>query len=269
MADEEIWLQRLQKCVDAARQWETRTPGLDDVESGSLLEQDDEPLPGTPVRSAASYGLITAIEHLALIADLSSNLTLRPSSLFTVTRAALLAASQTVWVLSGTESERRFRALSVATDEHKNHRSYINDYANDSFIQMQLPDMVPQLKELAEKLTGKLDSLNEIRRGNPYFGPLQATTMMKEAAEHLAGQVEMDHWMRLGFGHEWRMASAAAHARAWPIHVRSTEREPLPDGREIRRMSSSLPEFVTSVSAATLMMSEALRLWDSHRTHHA
>ncbi|MCQ1986001.1 hypothetical protein [Arthrobacter sp. zg-Y844] len=266
MTEEGIWIQRLEKCVEAARRWETLTPGIDEVEDGSLLHQDDDGLPGTPVRSAASYGLVASIDHLALIADLSRDLTLRPSSLFTVTRAALLAASQTVWVLSGTQNERRFRALSVAADEHKNHRSYINDYANDAFIETSAPHMVPQLKELAERLTTALDSLSEIRRGNPYAGTLQATTMMKEAAEHLAGEIEMDHWLRLGFTHEWRLASAAAHARAWPMHVRSTDREPLPGGGEVRRMSASLPEFVTSVSAATLMTSEALRMWDSHRS---
>lgn len=269
MDTEETWLNRLQKCVDAVRQWEPRTPGVDEVEEGSLLEQDDGPLPGSPVRAAASYGLVAAVDHLALIADLSSSLTLRPSSMFTVTRAALMASSQTVWVLSGGQDERRFRALNVATDEHKNHRSYVNDYARDPFVEEQAPDMVPRLRELAEKLTTKIDSLQEIRRGNPYAGPLQATTMMQEAAEHLATQHDTDQWIRLALGHEWRMASAAAHARAWPMHVRATEREPLPNGGEIRRMSASLPEFVQSVGAATLMTSEAWRLWDSHRTRHS
>lgn len=266
MSEKEIWLNRLQKCVEATRQWETLTPGLDEVEKGSSLDKDDETLPGSPVRAAASYGLVAAVDHLALIADLSSNLTLRPSSMFTVTRAALLAASQTVWVLSGTQDERRLRALSVATDEHKNHRAYINDYANDPFVGEMAPDMVPQLKELAEKLTKKITSLQKIRRGKPYDGQLQATTMMQEAARHLADQNDADDWMRLALGHEWRLASAAAHARAWPMHIRATDREPLPDGGEIRRMSSSLSEFIQSFGAATLMTSEAWRLWDFQRT---
>lgn len=268
MSDDEMWNVRLKRSVEAAQQWEHRTPGLDDVDERSSLNKDDSPFPNNPVRSAASYGLIAAIDHLGLAADLSSFPTKRPSSIFTVTRAALLGASQAVWVLSGTRTQRRLRALSVAGDERKMHRSYVNGYARDSFIRRIAPEEARQLGDLAEKLTTEMQSVHGLLRGTPYAGDFKSTTMMAEAAEHLASQPDMDDWLRLALGHEWRMASAAAHARAWPLHIRETHRESLSNGSEVRTLRSTLPEVVQAVGAATLMTNEAWRLWDLRRARH-
>lgn len=268
MDDGEMWRRRLEKSVDAVRQWEHRTGSPDEVEPRSSLDKDDEGLPGHPVRSAAWYGLITAVDHLALVADLTNNLTLRPSSIFTVTRAALLGASQAVWVLTGSREDRQLRALSVLSDEYKNHRGFVNDYAKDAFIKKHAEDMIADLEGLAQKLTDKMQSLRQLRQGKPYAGDFSSTTMMREAAVHLASQPDMDDWLRLGLGYEWRMASAAAHARAWPMHVRTTEREPLAGGGEIRRMAASFPEIVQSFGTAVLMTSEAWHLWDLRKVRH-
>lgn len=268
MSEDEVWKVRLHKSVVAVRQWELRTPGLDTVDKHSSIDKDDDPLPGSPVRTAASYGLIAAIDHLGLAADLSGTSSQRASSMFTITRAALLGASQAVWVLSGNREERRLRALSVESDEHRMHRSYINGYAKDSFIRESAPDEVRELGVLAEKLTKEIRLLREIRRGTSYAGDFQSSRMMAEAAAHLSLQPETDEWLRVALGHEWRMASAAAHARAWPLHVRPTQRELLANGDEIRTMKTTLAEVAQAVGAATLMTNEAWRLWDLRRTRH-
>lgn len=268
MGDDETWHVRLRKQVLAVRQWEQRTPGLDPVDDRSSLDVDDMPLPGNPVREAASYGLIAAVDHLGLAVDLSDAPSQRASALFTVTRAALLGASQAVWVLSGGREERRLRALSVASDEHRMHRSYVNGYAKDPFIRDSHPDKADHLRARAENLTRKMVPLDSLRQGTRYSGHFQSTTMMAEAASHLASQPDMDDWVRLALGHEWRMASAAAHARAWPLHVRPTRRESLPNGDEICRFQTSFSEVVQAVGAATLMTNEAWRLWDLRRTRH-
>jgi hypothetical protein len=135
MDDDEAWRARLHRAVDAVRDWEKRTGQHEDVVPRSSLATDDRELPGHPVQSAAWYGLVTAVDHLALGADLvEKGLTLRPSSIFTFTRAALLGASQAVWVLSGNRDDRRCRALSVESDERKQHRGFVKDYAGDPFI---------------------------------------------------------------------------------------------------------------------------------------
>ncbi|MCU1540258.1 MAG: hypothetical protein JWM01_1205, partial [Arthrobacter sp.] len=129
-------------------------------------------------------------------------------------------------------------------------------------------EMVAGLEGLVQELTEKMEGLKELRQGKAYAGDFSSTTMMREAALHLSSQPDTDEWLRLAVGYEWRMASAAAHARAWPMHVRKTEREPLPDGGEVRRMSASLAEVVQAYGAATLMTSEAWHLWDLRRVRH-
>lgn len=145
------------------------------------------------------------------------------------------------------------------------HRSYVNGYARDSFILRCAPEEARQRGDLAEKLTDEIDSLRKLRQGTPYAEDFTSTRMMAEAAEHLSSQPNMDDWLRLALGHEWRMASAAAHARAWPLHVRQIHKESLSSGSEVRTMRSTLPEVVQAVGAATLMTNEAWRSWDLRR----
>jgi hypothetical protein len=73
--------------------------------------------------------------------------------------------------------------------------------------------------------------------------------------------------MRFALAYEWRVASAAAHGRSWPAFVRRTERTKTSDG-ELRSFTTTLEELVRSVGAATLMTSEAWRLWDLRRVPH-
>lgn len=120
-------------------------------------------------------------------------------------------------------------------------------------------------------MTAEIVRLGGLRKGRPFPGKVTDTQMMREAAEHLArdGGVN-DEWLRLALAYEWRMSSAAAHGRSWPVHVRKTERIPLLDGGgEVRRLTSSVQEVTQSVAAATLMASEAWRLWDLRRISHA
>jgi len=267
MIDDEAWSERLQQAVGAVRDWEKRITNLDDVESKSSIDQDDNGLPGHPVRSAAWYGLVAAVDHLALGADLADNgLTIRPTSIFTVTRAALLGASQAVWVLSGNREERRYRALAVESDERKQHRGFLQDYASDPFIRDTLPPKsLAVLDRDAKRLTDDIQSLQSLRKGNPYDGNLVSTTMMREAAAYLAQREDTEEWLRLVFAYEWRMTSAAAHARSWPTHIRPTERIPLPGGGERRTLATSLSDIVQSYGAAFLMTNLAWKLWDLRR----
>jgi hypothetical protein len=268
--EEKDWLGRLQRCVAAVRDWEQRISGFEDVEPRSSLDKDDAGLRGNPVRSAAWYGLVTAVDHLGLGADMTDRgLTLRPSALFTVTRAALLGASQAVWVLSGGRNERVSRALSIASDEVTLHRTFVRDYADDSFIRQRQPvEFVEELDRLVERLTQEWSLLDDLRKGRPYAGRFNSTLMMQDAAAFLAKAESNADWLRLALAHEWRMASAAAHARSWPLHVRSTQTGQLPDGSEVRRLTTSVSDLVQSYAAAVLMTNEAWRLWDLRRRKH-
>lgn len=269
--EEAAWIKRVQRSMSAVRQWESRLPSPDPVEAGSSIATDDMDLPGAPAQSAAWYGISTAVEHLALVADLAKNeLTLRPTAIFTTTRAALLGASQAVWVLSGSRKERRERALAVTADERKQHKTFLGGYSDDKF----LADVFSQglradLDAAVKRLGTELDELAVLRKGSGYGGKFDTTRMMKEAATHLVARDGEDgEWLRLALSYEWRIASAGAHARAWPFFVRPTESTPLEGGGEIRRMTSSIMEVAQSYGAATLMVREAWRLWDLRRVAH-
>src|SRR4051794_23219429 len=126
--NEEIWHGRLLRCFETARLWAPRIASPDEIEPGSSLAGDYQGLVTAPVRTAAWSGLLSAVDHLALMTDLAEGgLNMRPTSLFTPTRAALLGASQAVWVLSGNRPTRRARALATAEDERGQHRAFLRD----------------------------------------------------------------------------------------------------------------------------------------------
>lgn len=249
---------------------ETTSPPAEHVASGSSLAKDDEGLIGNPVRSAARYGLLTAVDHLGLIADLAKDeLTLRPSAIFTPARAALLGSSQAVWILTGRRPQRIDRSLAVALGERVQHRTFIRDHLNDGYIRDNLgAGFIDDLRRVDAELTGEVNRLKLLRKDTAYSGNFDTTRMMREAAAHLtkAGEVD-DEWMRLALSYEWRVASATAHARSWPMQVRKTEALSA-RGVDVRRMTSSVEELAKSVGVAVLMTSEAWRLWDLRREKH-
>ncbi|TNC19778.1 hypothetical protein FHE66_02735 [Georgenia sp. 311] len=239
----------------------------DPVELGSSLAADDALESGYLLSTVAWYGITTAMDHLLLAADdlTNADAPLRPSAFFTVTRAALLGASQSVWVLTGNRTERLNRARSVMADERKLHATFLSDYTKDPVIAKDVSaDFLTLIEATVERLDEDKKRLLKARADGGYKGTFESTAMMRAAAQHLAGR---DDWQRRALAYEWRMSSAAAHARMWPFHVRPTDSTPLPGGGgEIRRLSSSLQEVVQSFGAAVLMLNEAWRLWDLRRT---
>lgn len=238
----------------------------DPVEPGSSLAADDALESGYLLSTVVWYGITTAMDHLLLAADdlTNADAPLRPSAFFTVTRAALLGASQSVWILTGSRTERLNRARSVMADERKLHAVFLSDYTKDPALAEDVSaESLAQAEAMVKRLDKDRKRLLSARAADGYSGTFTSTAMMREAAEHLAGR---DDWQRRALAYEWRMSSAAAHARMWPFHVRPTESTPLPGGGgEIRRLSSSLLEAVQSFGAAVLMLNEAWRLWDLRR----
>lgn len=264
--NEQMWHDRLLKCFAVARAWEPRIAAPDEVEAGSSLAGDDKGLATAPVRGAAWSGLLSAVDHLALMADLARDeLNMRPTSLFTPTRAALLGASQAVWVLTGDRATRRARALAIAEDERSKHRKFLWDYTNDHYAKANFNQkFIGEMGDLASKLTAEISRLRQLQKEYPKIES-DATTMMREAAEHLTkASSPEDQWTRFALAYEWRVASAAAHGRSWPVFVRQTEKFKTADG-ELRSFTTSADELGRAVGAATLMTSEAWRLWDLRR----
>ena len=76
------WQKRPQRSITSIRGREPQMGGHEPVAPGSSLPKDDRGLIVDPVRSAALYEPITAVDRLGLIADPAKDeLTLRPSTI--------------------------------------------------------------------------------------------------------------------------------------------------------------------------------------------
>jgi len=262
---DEVWAQRIEAALREVRGWEARIRAEPpDVDPGSLLGADDASDPAFTLSSMAWFGLQSSVDHLAQLADILTapgGAPLRPYSPFTLTRTALLAASQSVWLLSGEDRDERLRRTAlVYKDEWEHHLTYLKDYRTDPAIHSSL-DL-----NIAGAIDGQIERLELQLAGakNPSLGRFSSTRMLDEAARWVSRH-QADGWQRRAFLHEWRMGSAAAHARQWPMNFRSGKvTVDRTDKMSVRWVATTYEEIGTSLVAATLMAQDGFRLWDEH-----
>lgn len=259
------WRARLARCVSLIQQWSPVLPSLAKVHPRSALATDQSGNPTMPVQTLAWAGMIAAIEHLEFVSQhasdvLSRRAATRPTAVFPVTRAALVGSSQAVWLLAPDDSDQRVRrGLVIAAQEHRDHGDFLADYLEGDSLEGEFTETVlaSGRRHLAE-IRGRQKAAERLLGGRPP----SATSMMRQAAEHLSATGMDDPWQRRALTYEWRLSSAAAHTRLWPLFVRPTDRVPMPDefGEE-RTLTSSIRDYTQSIGSAVLMTSEALRLW--------
>ncbi|WP_413450800.1 hypothetical protein AA0Y32_02190 [Georgenia phoenicis] len=263
--DGPAWRHRLRRVVGAAREWEAIGQREPEVHPRSELAGDDARWPKYPASSLVRMNLLAAFDHLGLAADdvervLNQEGPLRTQAPFTLTRSALLGASHAVWVLCSEDREERVRrGLALAEHDLKDMSDYFRDYLEDDD---RLHEDVSQ--DLLDAMRARYESIKRQRTAiAQQLGgkPPNATRILREAALYLTRR-ERDSWQLRALRSEWRMSSASAHGRLWPFFVRPTERIPRPGGGETRIMLATLQDCATAMGAATLMTSEALRLWD-------
>lgn len=266
MTEDDVWADRIRTAFGLVRSWEARTGtenGL--VEPGSSLADDDSAGPDAPVSFSAWFGLQSSIDHLAQVVDVMTTrdaLPLRPYAPFTLTRSALLAASQTVWLLAGqTRQERLRRSIQIHIDEWENERTYHSDMKVDlSALGPFPPGGVGVLDDRIDDLTRRIDAARATRPGQ-----FRSTLMLKEAARWVSRD-DVRGWQPGSLGREWRLGSAAAHSRQWPLMVRwRAVMQTNDEDDRIGQVSTPIDEIGTSIVAATVMAGEAFSLWDGAR----
>lgn len=266
--DEAVWGKRLGAMVPLIRAWEERREP-DPIEPGSPLARDDEDNPGLPTSTLAWVGLITASEHLGMVADLleADNPRSFPTAYQTLCRTAMLGAGQAIWLMTGNQRVRTHRSRLVAADEHFNYRTFLHDFLGDEFVKGEVsPEALEQAKTALRRVDARRADL--VRRmkedGSDPGRGFKATLMLKDVATHLAGT---DEWLRINGTWQWRMGSGDAHARLWPRRVRPGERIPLLDGSRTSLLISrgSTEQVGQVVGTAVLATQEAFRLWDERR----
>lgn len=257
---------RVQKAVTAVRAWESLTETPQAPERGSDLAADDMVFPPLPTSTVAWFAITSAIDHLSLGADLlqaDDVKVLRPQAFHSLTRSALLGAAQALWVLAGRPDERAMRSLLIVEDEASMQRKYIRAYLHDPTISNDVSaDFLEQLREQDTKLTDRITAVRRELRTRGHKGGFQSTQMITDVAAHMAPR---DPWLRRALMDQWQRGSAAAHSRMWTLHFREVEDSPLPEGGAIRRCTSTSTDIAQAYGSPTLVLSEALTLWNERR----
>lgn len=258
---------RLEKAFAAIEGWQTRVEQEPLVPApGSSLAADDQTLPSLPASHVAYNGLLVAVEHLHLVrATFKSTHLLYPAAYFTVLRTALMGASQAVWVLAGSRQQRREHALQIVIDDINQRRKLLQDLGTLPTEHQTAADQ--NLRKLAERLDEASTAANQLglQFGDIGRYKLNMTTVIKEATElAFPGDNENNATIRARAGFLWRSASGHAHgtpsSRLTLIRVEDAVRRP--DGSAVAKPDPSIDGISVSLFNATLMVSEAWRLYD-------
>lgn len=256
-------LARIQKAVTAVRQWASLIEVPHAPKPGSRLDRDDQVYPALPTSAITWYAITSAIDHLDLGADLltADGVTvLRPNAFYSLTRSALLAAAQALWILSASPEQRAIRSLLIVEDEAHNQRRYVRTYLNDRRMKDDVSaEMLDELHRNDDRLTERMRAVRTEIGKRGHKGKFESTRMISDVALHMAPG---DAWFQRAVMDQWQRGSAAAHSRMWTIHVRQHHTAPLPDGGAIRSITSTVEDIAQAYGAPTLILSEALNLWD-------
>lgn len=253
-------------CVELIASWQERIRQQDDVEPGSLLAADDSPerIVQGAVRDSARFGIVTSVEHLGSAVRLlraGEHFTFAPFQ--TLTRSALLAAAESIWVQASTPPINRRRALWVRQDERKHLRAFLMDLTKDpSFAasEDEKQKVNAAITEIGEELPRIRQKISELPKEADY-----TATSIIESAASLVAKLTGDHTATLSYMTQWRLGSAGAHARAWTFLIRDAEVTELPNGTVQRQVRGHLTESAHALGASTAMAQHAIELWERRR----
>lgn len=267
MTDQDVdpWLARIERCLAAVEQWSARTAEAERPQQGSRLAGDDERNLSFPASMVAWASIGLAVDHLGLAEDSirrEGGGRLRPMAFYTVCRGALVAASQAIWVLTGSRDVRLRRVRLLELEETYSFREFLNDYVRDEHLAADTsPEFAEELKAKAQAADDRYKRLKKELK--PERGEYSVTRTLRDAAQEVQKDLREDRWLRRAYMFEWRAASGAAHARLWTRSVRPRVDEPLIGERaRVRTTTGTIETYGQSLGAATLATSHALRLWD-------
>jgi hypothetical protein len=244
-----------------------RTASAEFPELGSRLASDDARNSTFPASMVAWSSLGNAVDHLGLAEDVlrrEGGLRLRPMAFYTVCRGALVAASQAVWVMTGSQQTRLRRIRLLELEEAESFSKFLKDYQLDHHLAEDSTD------ELAARLQAKASQVaqraKELRREvKPKPGEYSVTRTLRDTAREVSGE-SPDRWLQRAYMFEWRAASGDAHARLWSRTVRPNQNFPLVGQQaHIAVTTASLQTYGQSLATAVMATRHAFLLWDNYR----
>lgn len=212
----------------------------------SELAEDDQTQP--IVSSLASYGIVTAIDHLGSVIDAMMNSygrgqPMRHYAHFTALRTTLLASTRVRWLLEPEKrEERQLRCVQIRYQNLDEQRKAVRASGGTH-----LDDDQEQARQTAiasmDAYEVKLDARAKALGATGVKEPLNMVDM-------LSTQVDVNTWFGSGIRHLWRSGSATAHGYHWPDLFRT---QPGVFDAE---------SFNTALYGAWLQLQEALKLYE-------
>lgn len=269
--NERAWMVRIERSLQAIEQWHKRTGSAESPEPGSRLATDDMRNPSHPASLIAWSSIAAAVDHLGLAGDAimrEGGVRLRPTAFYNVCRAALVAASQAIWVMTGTQGQRLRRVQLLELEEAKSAKEFYKDYVHDVALEGDTSsELVAQMKQALGQREARERELRT--RLKPQRGEGSVTSTLRAASEVVTASHD-DAWVRRAFMFEWRTASADSHARLWHVGFRPGSRVPLlGDGTYLRMTTATFESYGQALGLAVMATSEAWRLWDQQHQANA
>lgn len=177
-------------------------PGRD-----STLAQDDLAWPYSPLSALAASKIASGVDHLQALRALAEAKSFHPTATYTLSRSALLAASEAVWLLAPAQAgTRQSRGLRSVERGYKEQLNYLREVAKGQGVIWPAAALLRGHLEL--RLSGAARQAAEVKAS----GLSDATSIVRVAAR----LVQPDHpdWEHQAVA-QWRSGSGSAHAHQY------------------------------------------------------
>lgn len=178
---------------------------------GSELAEDDKTKP--TVSSVASYGIVTALDHLGSVVDAMMNsfehsVPIRHYAHFTALRTTLMVSARVRWLLEPDErEERKRRCVRIRFQNLDEQQKAVNELEGTHLDDDDQDGRQKALDAMeAEKVA--LDAQAKALGAAGLSNPLDTVSMLRS-------QVDPNCWYGVGIRQLWRSGSAAAHGYSW------------------------------------------------------
>ena len=230
-------------------------------EPGSELAKDDADAPGVLVSQFALMGAAAARDHLqAVRVHIEAN-TFFPIAQQTLTRTAILAGAQAVWILAPDAREERLRrARAFGHENLKQHVVYLRE--------------LQELAATPHAGTGTVEQFASQRRAElAKLREAAGQAKAKLIATDVIHEAVLATWGRRGLADEarveWRRGSGAAHGLPWSVLGRSDTLQAEAadaDGVAVFHAGGSLDALANPFLCAHGLLAHAFRLLDRRGT---
>lgn len=214
-AEDRTYLEAILGCESQLQQWQLRVQRIEQPESGSDLIADDRLFPHHRISEVIRTSLAISGENLRMALDAIHRQNLYPSAHFTTLRAALVGASQAVWILAPDVADtRRDRGLCVIDEAYRRSAQY------HTATQAHVPNLsasdITALESQVDWIVGRRQQV--ARAASAPIRPLNLTQdVIPAAAEVVYRDPDRQANVRL----LWMQMSGDAHVLGWSMFMRS------------------------------------------------